>query len=370
MAEASPDLALDGDEPVLLDEWQRLPTVWDAVKRAVDTDSSGGRFLLTGSAPLPGTKVHSGAGRITSVRMRPLTLPERGVSRPTVSLGELLTGERMDLAGRSTLNLGDYVDLILASGLPGLQSLSRQARRVALDGYLDSIVEHDLQEAGFNVRRPATVRAWLRSYAAATGTAASWEKIRDASSAGTEAKPAKTTTRPYTDILSALRILDDVPAWTVSRNHLQRLTQSPKHHLADPALAARLVGVDRGDLLAGKSGPVEMPRDGTFLGALFESLVVLSARVFAQAAEASVAHLRTRDSDHEVDVIVERDDGRVVALEVKLGGTVNDGDVKHLIWLREQLPDQLLDAAVVTTGPQAYRRPDGIAVVPLGLLGP
>jgi hypothetical protein len=112
-----------------------------------------------------------------------------------------------------------------------------------------------------------------------------------------------------------------------------------------------------------------MPRDGPFLGALFESLVTQSVRVYAQAAEASVKHLRTHRGEHEVDLIVERADGRIVALEVKLSATVEDRDVRHLLWLRESLGDSLLDAAVITTGRHAFRRADGIAVVPAALLG-
>ena len=113
-----------------------------------------------------------------------------------------------------------------------------------------------------------------------------------------------------------------------------------------------------------------VPRDGPFLGALFESLVTQSVRVYARASEAELRHLRTYSGDHEVDLIVVRDDGRIVAIDVKLTRTVRDDDVRHLIWLRETVKDELLDAVVITTGPEAYRRPDGIAVVPAALLGP
>jgi hypothetical protein len=135
-------------------------------------------------------------------------------------------------------------------------------------------------------------------------------------------------------------------------------------------LAAHLAGIDAGALLRGE-GPQQLTvRDGSFLGALFESLVTLSVRVYAQASEATVHHLRTRDGDHEVDLIVARRDERVVALEVKLHGAVDNTDVRHLLWLRDQLGDDLLDAAVITAGDRAYRRMDGIAVIPAALLGP
>ena len=122
-------------------------------------------------------------------------------------------------------------------------------------------------------------------------------------------------------------------------------------------------------MLAGE-GPAAAPRDGTFLGALFESLATLSVRVFAQAADSRVFHFRTKGGEHEVDLLVERDDRRCVAIEVKLSESVSDRDVGQLRWLRERIGDDLLDAVVLTTGRHAYRRPDGIAVVPLALLGP
>lgn len=144
----------------------------------------------------------------------------------------------------------------------------------------------------------------------------------------------------------------------------------PKHHLADPALAARLLGADVDALLdADPLGPA-VARDGPLLGKLFESLVALGVRVQAQAAEARAKHLRTHGGEREIDLIVERADHRVVAIEVKLGGTVDQRDVRRLHWLASKLGPDLLDSVVVTTGPEAYRRLDGIAVVPAALLGP
>ncbi len=139
--------------------------------------------------------------------------------------------------------------------------------------------------------------------------------------------------------------------------------------MADPALASRLLGVDADTLLNPRRGDAPIAREGMLLGALFESLVTLSVRVYAQAAEARTAHLRTWSGEREVDLIVEH--GRqVIAIEVKLGPTPDDRDVRHLLWLRRELGDALADAIVVTTGQIAYRRADGIAVVPAALLGP
>ena len=364
---ADPTRALLADPPVLVDEYQRVGGLWDEVKDLVDRDPTPGRVLLTGSAPPSGA--HSGAGRIAALRMRPLTIPERGASIPTVSMRELFTGSAT-ITGSCPLRLADYTELILSSGFPGLQHLRGRALRTQLDGYLDRIVERDVPEAGQRVRRPATLTAWLRAYGAAVSTPTSWDKIRDAASPGQSAKPAKSTTIPFVDVLTQLRILDDLPAWIPGNNHLDRLTGAPKHHLVDPALAARLTGVTRASLLSGAAGTFT-PLDGTYLGQLFESLATQSVRVFAGPVGAEVFHLRQNAGRHEVDLIVERDEDRaVVAFEVKLSATVTDADVKHLVWLRERVGDQLADAAVLTTGEHAYRRPeDGIAVIPLGLLG-
>jgi predicted AAA+ superfamily ATPase len=356
--------------PVLVDEWQREPAVWDLVRRSVDAAPAPGRFLLTGSATPTTAPTHSGAGRIVTMRMRPMSLAERGLPAPAVGLGDLLTGSRPAVEGSTDLSLTDYAEEIVRSGFPGIRDLPDRPRRAQLDGYLTRIVERDFPEQGHLVRRPATLRAWLAAYASATASTPSYNVILDAATPGDDDKPAKTTTIAYRDVLSQLWLLDPVPGWSPTRNAFVRLGAAPKHHLADPALAARLLGADVEALLADSITGPTVRRPGTLLGALFESLVTLSVRVYAQAAEATVHHLRTRDGDHEVDLIVQRADHRVVAFEVKLTPTADDHNTRHLRWLRDRLGDDLLDAAVINTGPHAYRRPDGIAVIPAALLGP
>lgn len=302
--------------------------------------------------------------------MRPLTLAERDLVSPTVSLAELLSGRRPAVAGSSPLQLGDYAEQIVASGLPGLRGTSGRARRAQLDGYLNRIVERDFAEQDHPLRNPAGLRRWMTAYAAATATTASFETIRDAATSGDGQVPARSTVVPYRHVLEQLWILDPVEAWLPTGNHLARLGSPPQHHLADPALAARLLGADLDALLRADPVGPPVPRDGPLLGKLFQSLVTLGVRVQAQAAEASVRHLRTRGGEREIDLIVERSDARVIAIEVKLGATVDDADVRHLRWLAGVLGDDLLDMVVVTTGPEAYRRRDGIAVIPAALLGP
>lgn len=268
--------------------------------------------------------------------MRPLSLAERRLAAPSVSLADLLSGERPAIEGHATVRLDSYATEIVASGFPGLRPLPDRIRRAQLRGYVDRVVDRDFPEAGRKVRRPDTLRRWMAAYAAATSTTATFETIGDAATSGHGDKPAKTTVQPYRDILERLHLIDELPAWTPSNNHIHNLGASPKHHLADPALATTILGIDVDALLTGADSAVHIPRDGSFLGALFESLVTLSVRVYAQASEAHTKHFRIHGGDKEVD---------------RIGG-------------------DLLDAAVITTGEHAYRRTDGIAVIPTALLGP
>lgn len=366
---ADPTRLAAAREPILVDEHQRWEPAWDLVRRAVDDDPRPGRFLLTGSATLPHPSSHSGAGRIVRLPMRPMTLPERGLTTPTVSLAGLLSGSAR-IEGSTGLALADYTRAIVRGGFPGMQTLPDRPARAALAGYADLIVDRDVPEAGFGVRNPAQMRAWLRAIAAATATTATWETLRDAASPGRSDPPPRSTTGPWTDALTRTRVYDPLPAWQPGFGHLKRLAASPKHHLADPALACTLLALTADDLLSGGGPTPVVPRDGTFLGSLFESLATLSVRVFAQAAEAQVGHLRRRDGDHEIDLIVHGTGRRRVAIEVKLSRLVTDTDVKHLLWLKGLLGDELADMVVLTTGGDAYRRRDGVAVVPLALLGP
>jgi hypothetical protein len=367
---ADPARLLIGKPPILIDEWQRAPESWDLVRRAVDQDPSPNRFILTGSANPTDPATHSGAGRIVRLRMRPLSLAERAIQAPTVSLAELLKGRRPPVSGETAVTLGDYTNEIVASGFPAIRNLRDRALRTQLDSYVARIADKDFLEFGHSVRNPEALRRWMRAYAAATATTATLETIRDAATSGEGAKPSRDIVLQHRSILERLWILDPVPAWLPSRNQISRLGQPDKHHLADPALAATLLGVGVDALLEGDDAGIGMPRAGTLLGHLFESLVTQSVRVYAQAAEAQVRHLRTHNGRHEVDLIVVRPDGRVIGMEMKLARTVTDADARHLLWLKNEIGDDLLDSIIITTGPHAYRREDGIAVVPAALLGP
>ncbi len=190
----------------------------------------------------------------------------------------------------------------MSSGFPGIRPLRGRARRAQLDGYIDRIIDRDFAEQGHAVRQPQILRRWLTAFAAATGTTTTLEKVRNAATTGTEHVHAKTMVIAYREVLEGLWLLDQVPGWVPSRNHLSRVTQMPKHYLADPALAARLLGADEEALLSG--APVgagilgdiprhHTPRDGTLLGQLFESLVAQSLQVSAHAAEEPISALAT-----------------------------------------------------------------------------
>jgi len=298
-----------------------------------------------------------------------MTLPERGVLTPKVSFASLLEGARPSEVHSSDLGLVDYTREILASGLPGVRQDQPDLRPAQLDSYISNALEHEIPEMGVGVRRPVALRAWLTAYAAATATTANYTAILDAATAGQGDKLARQTAVAYRELLERIRLLEPLPAWVPVFNPLGRLGQAPKHHLVDPALAARLLGATELSLID-DSLPGAVPRKGSLLGVLFESLAAMTVRVFAEVARARVFHLRTRNGEHEIDLIVERSDHSVLAIEVKLSSAIDRHDTKHLIWLEGQLGDRLVDKVLINTGPYAHRLPDGTAVVPLGLLGP
>jgi predicted AAA+ superfamily ATPase len=370
IAAADLDRLLAAPTPILIDEWQNVPPIWDRVRRAVDTGARPGSFLLTGSASPKETGTHSGGGRILSLRMRPLSLAERWPGEATVSLAELLEGGGSRIGGRTSRGLEDYTEEILRSGFPGLRRLSGRPLRAQLDSYLQRVVDRDFAELGHTVRNPEGLLRWLRAYAAATSGTASYEKIRRAAVGRDEPPVSRNAAAPYREVLERLFLLDPVTAWAPTGSHLNRVTLPDKHQLVDPALAARLLRVGAGDLLQG-TGPAPLTsKDGGLLGALFESLVTLSIRVYAQASEATLGHFRAYAGEREVDLIVKGEAGRVIAIEVKLAATPSERDGRHLHWLEREIGDELVDKLIITTGRSAYRREDGIAVVPAGLLAP
>lgn len=353
-----------GPSPILLDEWTEWPRAWDLVRHAVDDGAAPGTFLLTGSAT-PVARVHSGAGRIIPVQMRPMTLPERGIAQPAVSLGDLIHGTE-EVHGETDLRLDDLIELICRSGLPGAPRVGGwRATQAFLDGYLERLFDHEVEAVDGARRETVLLRQWATAYAAATATTASYEKLRDAASPGEAHKPARSTAAGYRELLTRLWFLDPVDAWLPTGSPLTRLGQAPRSFLADPAFAARLLRLTPDRLRR------EAERHAAIIGQLWESLAALTVRVFAQPHMADVRHLRTQGGEHEVDLIIEADDGRIVAVEVKLHSPVDAREVRHLHWLRDRLgSDRVASLVVLTAGQHAYTRSDGVHVVPLALLGP
>lgn len=361
LAEAAP--------PVLLDEWQRAPVVWDRVRRLVDAQGPPGRFLLTGSAVPPGAPVHSGAGRIIRLRMRPLSLVERQIASPTVSLGCLLDGDPLDVGGVSPLSIDDYAAEILRSGFPELRGKSWKTTRRVLDGYLANVIDREFLEQGRMVRRPDTLLRWMRAFASATASTASYTAILDAATPGESAKPAKSTALTYRDTLASLWLFDEVGPWLPLGSPMHALGKAPKHFLADPALAARLLQLTERDLLVGSAPTPLGPQQGQLLGRLFEALVAQSLHAYAHASEARLHHLRDPKGRHEVDFIVSRGH-TVVGIEAKASEHVGSQAVDHLHWLERHFDDFRVVKVVLTAGRDAYTRDDGVHIIPAALLGP
>lgn len=356
---------LTSAQVVLVDEWQHYPPVWDVARRLIDEKSST-RFIFTGSAsPTTGVNTHSGAGRIISLRMRPLALSERAGTQPQIFVHDMFANAKgeTEIRGESTYTFSDYAREICATGFPEITQLSPRIRRMSIEGYITRIVDRDLPEAGMLIRRPAALRAWLAAYAAATATTASYTKILSAALPAEGEQPSKSAALNYRDLLAKMWILDPLPAWMPTHAPFTRLSKAPKHHLADPGLAAYLMGVSEDILTSGDTGTQEI------FGQLFESLLLLTLRGSAPLCEAHVYHFRTPNGEHEVDVILERFDGKCIAFEAKSSAEVTADDVKHLNWLEAKLGDRLFDKVLVYTGKYAYRRPDGVAVIPLAMLG-
>ncbi|MCL2594648.1 MAG: DUF4143 domain-containing protein, partial [Promicromonosporaceae bacterium] len=256
---------------------------------------------------------------------------------------------------------------------PGILNESTSDRQRSVNDYVDYLMQHDVSAVGGHVRRPQFLRTWLRAYAAATSSTASQEAISMA--VDRNAIPSRKTISEFRGTLERLWLLDPVPAWQLGAPRLNQMGRAPKHHLADPALAAALLATDATRLLRA-SGPGDSDpglrnlHHGPLLGALFESLVTLSVRSLAESLGLEVSHLRTHRGQREIDLIVHSADGRAIGCEVKLSPAIDDHDVRHLNWLHDEMGDLLIDRIVITTGEHAYRRPDGVAIIPLALLGP
>ncbi len=350
---ADPDLALAvRGSPLLIDEWQLVPEVLGAVKRAVDDGHGPGRFLITGSSQTD----LAAAGRPATGRV--VRLPMWGLCRREIS-GDTSAPSVLDRIAATAWpassavtpapDLADYVDMALRGGLPeaSLQDDER-LRRDWLASYVDEIITRDgaLLDGG---RDPIRLRRYLRSWAANTAG------IPEHKTLYTAAGINRDTAVGYDRLLESLLVVDPLPAW--STNRLSRLTSAPKRHIVEPALLAPLLGIDRAAVL----------RDGNLLGRVIETFVVAQLRPEAVVAETAprLHHLRQADGRHEIDVIAELADGRVIAFEVKAAAAVTRADARHLIWLRDQLGDRFVRGVVLHAGPHTFPIDDRVVAAPI-----
>ena len=363
LALADPRLVLDGESPRLLDEWQSVPAIWNAVRREVDARKIPGQFILTGSAsPADDVTRHTGTGRFSRIRMRPLTLLESGHSSGEISLGALLEGEGVGAHANET-TLTDVVERIISGGWPGSQSLPlANASRYAID-YLDQVARVDVAGNDGVRHDPRKVGALLRSIARTTASETSLATFA-LDAGGSEGPLHAATVARYLDAIERIFILEVQEAWDVPLRTRTPLRKTPKRHLADTSLVTAALRI--------ASAP-QLLNDPETLGLVFESLVFQQLRVFADLIDANVFHFRAKNG-LEVDIIVERTDGTWGAIEVKLGAGALDGAAMTLsafsssIDTTKSSPPAFL-AVIVPTGP-SYMRPDGIAVIALTSLAP
>lgn len=359
----NPALVLDGPVPRLIDEWQIEPRIWDHVRRAVDDRSRPGQFILAGSAiPADDATRHTGAGRFSRLRMRPMSLLESDTATGAVSLAGLLGGEPAESPDPG-LTLGDLAEEITRGGWPGLRDQPIAQVRQGVRDYLAEIRRTDINAVDGIRRDPERVGRLVRSLArnVATHVAAS---TLAADTEGADGPLKKHTVGDYLAALERLFIVEDQPAWAPHLRSRYALRRAAKRHFVDPSLAVAAL----------RASPVALLRDLNLLGLLFESLVVRDLRVYAQASDGRV--LQYRDSDDlEVDAIVETGDGRWAAFEVKLGGEklIDEGANSLKTFSKRVDTDKTGEPAalaVIVADGYGYVREDGIQVIPVGALGP
>ena len=364
LAQAVPDRVLEGATPRLIDEWQRAPALWGAIRGACDRRAEPGQFILTGSAtPADDLTRHSGALRVQRLALRTMSLAEQGLSSQAVSLGDLLNGIQCD-ASPTGQHLPDVVDTLCRGGWPGLDSQIPVADTARfLRSYLDDIARTDIRQVDGVERDPVRVSALIRSLARNVATAASLNKLARETSA--DAPLGRHTVRSYLDALKRLHVLEPLSAWPTHLRSRSALLTSPKHHFCDPSLAVSAL----------RATPQALLADPEALGLLFESLVVKELRIYAQASDAEVYSF-TDAAGTEADAIVDAGDGRWIAVEVKLGGDEQvHRSARSLLAVSKKIDETRMGkpaALVVITAADgyAYQRSDGVSVVPLFTLGP
>lgn len=361
MADTKPSLLLKGATPRLIDEWQVAPVLWDAVRFHVDQSGERGQFILTGSAVPPENETaHTGTGRISRIRMRPMSLYESGESSGQISLLSLFNGTQEDGESASDLTIERIAYLLCRGGWPASLELGEKiAIRMAMD-YVDAIINQDVSRVDGIEKNPERVRLLMRSLARNISTAASYQTIKqdiEANDVGISDKTIIT----YINALRRIFVVDDLPAWSPSLRSKTAIRTSDKRHFTDPSIATAVM----------RTNPEGILTDFEYFGFLFESLCTRDIRVYVQSIDGDVFHYRDK-SGLEADMIVRLRDGRWAAIEVKLGNKQIEEAAQNLLKLKDRIDETKMGMAsflmIITGGQYAYCRRDGIWVVPIGCL--
>lgn len=361
------DTALEGDTPMLIDEWQTVPKLWDAVRYTVDHRHSMGQFILTGSAvpdkDAEKERDHSGTGRFGWLTMRPMTLFESGESNGTVSLGELFSTPEKILQ-KNDLKLKDISFLICRGGWPAAVGLPDEAALEQAFDYYDAVTKEDVTKVDGVKRASERVQRLMRSYARHQGTQASIATLREDLKNNDTATLDDDTISSYLEALRKIFVVEDMPAWNPNLRSKTAIRTADTRYFVDPSIATASLGL----------GPDDLLNDLNTMGFFFESMCVRDLRVFADALKGQVYHYRDK-SGLECDAVVHLRNGQYGLVEIKLGGeTLIEEGAETLNELSSQIDTTRMKSPsfkmiMTATGDFAYRRPkDGIYVIPIGCL--
>lgn len=364
MIEISPKSLLEGATPRLIDEWQALPPIWDSIRSEVDKRGEPSQFILTGSSVLPDANetIHSGTGRYAHVMMRPMSLYESGESTGSVSLIDLFAGKTPDVQ-ENKLEIDDLAYLTCRGGWPWTTLISP---KVALDqafDYVDSVIKRDIQRVDKVKRSPERARLLLRSYARNISQQVSYATIRKDMLSNDASTLDEDTVADYIKVLKKLFVIEDLVAWNPNIRSKAAIRTSDTRHFVDPSVGTAALGL----------GPKDLINDLQSFGLFFEDMVVRDLRVYAEALDGELYHYRD-SSGLECDTVLHRRNGSYALLEVKLGGEdkINEGAASMIELANnidtDKMPAPSFMAVIIGVGKYAYRRKDGVYVLPIGCL--
>lgn len=371
MLKGAPDTILRGQKPVLLDEWQLAPEMWSFVRHEVDKGLSDGSVLFTGSSIRVNSRIHSGAGRIIRMKLRPFTIQERGMATDYIHIQTLFNLTKDDrISGQTKKDINDYLDEIFRSGFPGIRDKAPHARDLLLRSYIRNIVDHDFEENGFKIKKPASLLAWMKAYAASVGTPTKFQTIIDAAMANNSEAPTRPTANSYREALEILYIIDEVPPFLGVGKLYPNLARAPKHFMLDPAIALKLLDVNRQQLTTYQVPKHVGKLNQNLIGQLLESLVYQSLIVYADADDAKLFHFRDQRGTREIDFILQKGSS-LILFEVKADPEAKDSYVRHLNWFADLVKNEFkVTKVLLNTGQFAYTRSnDQVHVLPIAMLG-